>query len=220
MCWPKGPDGAGGVAVTGGAWKPAPIPPEGGAAELCLAKLARVSIMLGGRAGGPADGAPGRPAPEFDVFCGGLPGGVVEWSTVASGYVRMQSGRQEGGYLGSPKDARDTQTGESMENLPGWAALNFSLKDSISLTGNVCPFSQMSTSFLILSYTPRTRAKGEYTAVKEKKKKVKEYVRRDGSKHLGDEKREAERQQRRDDKRGDREATAFSPLSKTRLPSR
>lgn len=35
--------------------------------------------------------------------------------------------------------------------LPG-GALSFCLKDSIKDMGNVCPFSHMSTSFLIFSY--------------------------------------------------------------------
>lgn len=70
---------------------------------------------------------------------GGLPGGVVDW-TVGRGLVRGASTQRSGDIL---DDLR-----------VGWGALSFSRQELTMAAGNVSPFSQISSSFLILSYIP------------------------------------------------------------------
>lgn len=74
------------------------------------------------------------------MFDGGLPGGVVE----AAG---------EGDETLDKTVAEADVTGDGMMADILGGALSFSRKDASRLGGNVWPFSQMSTSFLIFSYT-------------------------------------------------------------------
>ncbi len=83
-------------------------------------------------------------------FAGGLPGGVVEVS-VREYMVRWELDR-EGSISPSTGDAY----GVKGYNILAWAGeLRPCLKDWSIVTGNVCPFSQISRSFLIFSYTAR-----------------------------------------------------------------
>lgn len=97
----------------------------GAAVMFWRAMLARASMMALGASAGFFSAKPGRPGPG-----GGLPVGVVDWSGVVCKYG-TRSSRGAGHLL---------------------EALIFCLNCSIRAEGNVWPFSQMSMSFLILSY--------------------------------------------------------------------
>lgn len=105
----------------------------------CRAMLARAFMIDGmsAEAGAPAAGC--LPWVEAILFAGGLPGGVVE---AAGG---------GGETLDRTVEEMDVTDGGVIDDILG-GALSFSLKDASKLGGNVWPFSQMSTSFLIFSY--------------------------------------------------------------------
>ena len=89
-----------------------------------------------------AGGAGAAFAPsEAATFAGGLPGGVVE---VSGTLVRLEELERCKGSIIIEGDV-----------LGGGGALVFSLNDSSIGAGNVWPFSQMSSSFLIFSYKAR-----------------------------------------------------------------
>jgi hypothetical protein len=91
--------------------------------------------------GGLLPGNPGRPGPG-----GGLPLGVVEWSKKDDNQIKVL-------WCGTNTSWTAREFRNSEVDLLVTGALTFCLKDSISAGGKVCPFSQISMSFLIFSYT-------------------------------------------------------------------
>lgn len=126
----------------------------------CRAIFARVSMMLAGTAGG---AGVGRLLSEGSVLGGGLPGGVVDWSTTER-QVRHDVARSrihEASHGGSYEGRDRRAAGPDMTG--GDLLFSLSLKPSIIFPGKVCPFSQMSTSFLIFSYAPKQPSKSLFT---------------------------------------------------------
>lgn len=112
----------------------------------CRAMLASLSRMMFGTAWFAGGAATLLPEPsEARRLGGGLPGGVVD-ASVDRGMVRANC---------RPRRRATEQSGEDilgMNLLVGLSAFNLSLKELTMEAGNVCPFSQISTSFLSFSY--------------------------------------------------------------------
>lgn len=104
-------------------------------------------MMLAGTAGG---AGVGRLLSEGSGFAGGLPGGVVDWSTLER-HVRHCEARNMI-YEACKRAYKGTGWPGGQKWWTGDLLFSLSLKPSIILPGKVCPFSQMSTSFLIFSY--------------------------------------------------------------------